>query len=179
MQSPIWRKLVVVGKKAVVLLFVVSALLLHEAYLRASAFASDEGEGQIHAFSYATADDLVATTSPTFVKIPGMTVDINTERGPVIISFCGESNNGGVASMQVTVAVDGINVPFAPGGLQFAVVPASLPACFNWVIPDVGRGKHTVDALWKKFGGGNAFMLSRSLIVETPGLPIESNPWKQ
>jgi len=55
----------------------VSVLLLSVVYLMASAFASDAGEGQIHAFSYATADDLVATTSPTFVKIPGMTVDIN------------------------------------------------------------------------------------------------------
>ena len=59
------------------LLLVVSALLLSMVHLMASAFASDAGEGQIHAFSYATADDLVATTSPTFVKIPGMTVDIN------------------------------------------------------------------------------------------------------
>ncbi len=156
-------------KKTVVLLFVVSALLLPVVYLMAS-FAS--GEGQIHAFSYATADDVVATTSPTFVKIPDMTVDINTERGPVIVRFCGATNNGGVGSTAVTVAVDGINVPFGQqpsGGLQFAVVQATLPACFNWVIPDLARGKHIIDALWQKFGGGNAFMQSRSLIVEVRG----------
>ena len=112
------------------LLLVVSALLLSMVHLMASAFASDAGEGQIHAFSYATADDLVATTSPTFVKIPGMTVDINTQRGPVIVRFCGESNNGGVGSMAVTVAVDGINVCSrrdsvcrGPGGFT---LPASI-----------------------------------------------------
>ena len=37
------------------------------------------------------------------------------------------------------------------------------------MIPDVAQGKHTIDALWQKFGGGNAFMLSRSLIVEGRG----------
>ena len=120
-----------VRKKAVVVLFGLSALLLTVVYLMASAFVSDEGKGQIQGFSYATADDLVATTSPSFVKIPGMTVDINTERGPVIIRFCGETNNGGVGSTAVTVAVDGINVPFGGRRVEDFSLPSSLRHCLT------------------------------------------------
>jgi len=111
---------------------------------------------------------LLILTSGTFEGIPDMTVDFkNKKKGPVLIRFCAACNNGGVGSMGVKAQVNGIDVSFGSvDGIPFSASQTTLPRCFAWIVSHLDRGDYTIGMVWRKFGGGSAFMLGRSLIVE-------------
>src|SRR5215471_12677961 len=102
------------------------ALLFPIGFLATPVVALEAGEGIIRRFAFVTADNLISTTSGLYVQVPDTTINASTH-GPVIANFCAASNNGGVGFEAITVAVDGVLLPFGMaihGGIQFAAVAA-------------------------------------------------------
>lgn len=107
-----------------------------------------------------------ATTSVTFVDIPGMSVTFTPKSARVRASFtcaCGKNGTGGTASFQVLL--DGTPVTGVAGSNQGSGFNQGVPACCEVVLPVTAGSAHTIKVQWKIDSGGSA----NCDVVSSPG----------
>jgi hypothetical protein len=130
--------------------------------------------------SFATVDapPAISTTSAAFVDMPGMSVTfkiLGTVNVCVKVEFSAYTfaANAPVANqlMMVRALMDGATVG-SPAEVQFsgdddedADGDWARSHAFNFVLPTVAPGTHTIKIQWRSFFGGTVFAHSRSMFV--------------
>jgi hypothetical protein len=109
-----------------------------------------------------------STISTTFVPVPNMSLSFtHGQRGTLIITFSAVSYAGGGELEYVDVQIDGASV--APGEIQWDGDSAAYATArsFTWIADDVSAGPHTVEVMYRSFGGAPVFMHWRTLVVHS------------
>jgi hypothetical protein len=123
---------------------------------------------------FVTADDTgKSTTSTTYVDVPNMSVTfVQGRAGCVLVNFSAWTFAPGDALLFVEALMDGVTVA-APGEVQLSGdddedVDGSWARAhaFNFAIPAVSAGSHTIKIQFRSYDGKMVFIHRRSLMVQ-------------
>jgi hypothetical protein len=158
--------LLVIAVVALALLLAVESVVLA---------ATTRNGGAVTAVRTVTGTDIVATSSQTYVAVPGMSVSVNVPSGEealLVITFSAVTEcfvNAGIATFcQVRVRVDGSSPP--PGALTFDSAADGVfgmeATSMQWVSGPLSAGPHTVRVDYRVDEANSLFyMTQRTLTV--------------
>jgi hypothetical protein len=120
--------------------------------------------GQLSHFAYVSSTSDAKTTSTALVPIPDMTLNIVTRPGPVLVSFCGKAAPFDI--ILVEAQVDGVAAEPGQIVLDAEAINETIvfeTHCFSFVAPEVERGEHRIEMMFRSLQGGEIWIEERSL----------------
>jgi hypothetical protein len=131
--------------------------------------AAQEGQvtGRITSFAFISPTSEATTTSTALVPMPHTAVSFKSNKpGAALIQFCGKVSPADI--VLVEARADGLPVPpyeIVLDAEAATEIPVFEMHCFNWVAPDLRRGGHDVEMMFRSLGGDEIAIQERSLTV--------------